>query len=58
LLVVPWVGFLANSWLGSVIGVVLYVGTRIYSPLEDEILLKNFGTSWEEYRYKIKIPWL
>jgi protein-S-isoprenylcysteine O-methyltransferase Ste14 len=40
------------------IGVVLYVGSRIFSPAEEEILSKTFGAAWDEYRRKVKIPWL
>jgi len=28
LLVLPWIGFLFNSWLGAVIGIVTYIGCR------------------------------
>ncbi len=58
LLVLPWLGFLLNTWLGVLIGIVLYIGSRLYSPKEEEILSKAFGASWDEYRRKVKIPWL
>lgn len=58
LLVLPWIGFLFNSWLGLLTGIVLYVGSRIYSPEEEEILSKTFGAAWDEYCKKVKIPWL
>ena len=58
LLVLPWIGFLFNSWLGVLIGIVLYVGSRIFSPKEEEILSQTFGTDWDEYCNKVKIPWL
>jgi protein-S-isoprenylcysteine O-methyltransferase Ste14 len=58
LLVLPWVGFLVNTWLGALIGVVLYIGSRIFSPEEEETLSKTFGTTWDEYCHKVKIPWL
>jgi len=56
-LVLPWIGFLFNTWLGVLIGTILYLGSRIFSP-EEEIVLKNFGTAWDEYCKKVKIPWL
>lgn len=31
-LVLPWIGFLFNTWLGVVIGIALYVGSRVFSP--------------------------
>ena len=58
LLVLPWVGFLFNSWLGVLIGAVLYIGSRLYSPAEDAVLSKTFGTAWEEYSKKVLLPWL
>jgi protein-S-isoprenylcysteine O-methyltransferase Ste14 len=57
-LVLPWIGFLFNTWLGVLIGTILYIGSRIFSPIEEEILLKAFGTAWDEYCNKVKMPWL
>lgn len=58
LLVLPWLGILLDSWLGIVIGGVLYTGSRIFSPEEETMLAKNFGPAWEEYRNKVMMPWL
>lgn len=58
LLVAPWVGFLLHSWLGLLIGAVVYVGSRLYSPLEEAALAKTFGAAWDEYCKKVKLPWL
>lgn len=58
LLVLPWIGFLLNTWLGALIGIVLYIGSRVFSPEEEEILSKTFGATWDEYCNKLKIPWL
>jgi protein-S-isoprenylcysteine O-methyltransferase Ste14 len=57
-LVLPWIGFLLNTWLGALIGIVVYIGSRIYSPKEEEFLSKAFGSAWNEYVNKVKIPWL
>lgn len=57
LLVVPWIGFLLNTWLGAVLGVVLYLGDRIFAPEEEAALSKSFGSRWEAYRSRVKIPW-
>ena len=57
-LVLPWVGFLLNSWLGVVIGIVLYAGSRMFAPEEERGLSKTFGAAWDEYCRKVKIPWL
>lgn len=57
-LVFPWAGFLLNTWLGVLIGLVLYVGSRAYSPGEERTLSKAFGASWDEYCSRVKLPWL
>ena len=57
LLVLPWIGFLLNTWLGALFGVVLYVADRIYAPEEEAALSKTFGARWEAYRSSVKIPW-
>ena len=57
-LVLPWIGFLFNTWLGILLGVILYVGSRLFSPEEERILSGTFGASWDEYCEKVKIPWL
>jgi len=58
LLVLPWIGFLLNSWLGLLIGIVIYIGSRLYSPDEDKLLSQTFGAAWDEYNGQVKIPWL
>lgn len=58
LLVLPWVGFLIDTWLGAVIGIVLYVGSRMFAGEEEAVLSETFGAAWDEYRSSVKIPWL
>ncbi len=58
LLVLPWFGFLINTWLGALIGIVIYIGSRLYSPEEEQMLSTIFGPVWDDYRSKVKIPWL
>lgn len=58
LLVLPWVGFLADTWLGAVLGIVLYIGSRIYAPAEEASLSRTFGARWESYRKGVKLAWL
>ena len=57
-LVFPWIGFLLNTWLGVPIGIVVYIGSRMYSPEEERMLAKIFGGAWAEYCRKVKMPWL
>jgi len=58
LLVLPWIGFLFNTWLGVLIGIIVYIGSRIYSPEEEKILSRTFGAGWDEYCSKVKISWI
>lgn len=58
LLVLPWFGFLLNTWLGALIGIVIYIGSRLYSPEEEQMLSKIFGSAWDDYSKKVLLPWL
>ena len=58
LLVLPWAGFLFNTWLGALVGVVLYTGCRLFAPAEEESLSQEFGVAWTQYRDSVAIPWL
>lgn len=58
LLVLPWAGFMFNTWLGVVIGIVVYIGSRIFSPEEEKLLSRIFGIEWENYCKKVKFPWI
>jgi protein-S-isoprenylcysteine O-methyltransferase Ste14 len=58
LLVLPWIGFLFDSWLGVLIGMVVYIYARKFSREEEKLLSKIFGASWDEYCKKVRIPWL
>ncbi len=58
LLVLPWLGFLLNTWLGALIGIVIYIGSRLFATEEEGQLSKTFGTAWDAYCKKVKIPWL
>jgi len=58
LVVLPWMGFLLNTWLGVLIGLVLYVASRMFAPEEERALSRAFGAEWDEYCKRVKIPWL
>lgn len=58
LLVLPSIGFLLNTWLGLLLGVVLYVASRRYAPAEERALSGSFGAEWDAYSSSVKIPWL
>lgn len=58
LLVLPWLGFLLNTWLGIAIGLVMYVGCRIYGRTEEAELAARFGRAWDSYSAGVKLPWL
>jgi protein-S-isoprenylcysteine O-methyltransferase Ste14 len=58
LLVLPWLGFLLNSWLGAVVGLALYAASRRFAPAEERELAENFGPAWTDYTHSVKLPWL
>ena len=58
LLVLPWLGFLLNTWLGLVAGIVLYLAARRYAPEEERGLSTTFGSAWDSYCHNVKLQWL
>jgi protein-S-isoprenylcysteine O-methyltransferase Ste14 len=58
LLVLPWFGFLLNTWLPALVGIALYVASRIYAPAEEVRLSETFGDAWDEYCNAVRFPWL
>ncbi len=56
LLVLPWLGFLLNTWLGAAIGIVLYVASRMFAPAEEVELAQKFGSVWDAYTAEVKLP--
>lgn len=58
LLVLPWAGFLLDTWLGAVLGLALYAGSRLFAPAEEAALAERFGDRWDEYRRAVRLPWL
>jgi len=57
-LILPWAGFMLNTWLGVVLGIVVYIGSRIFSPEEEQLLSKVFGMEWDKYSKKVMLPWV
>lgn len=57
-LVLPSIGFLLDSWLGALIGIVLYVGSRLFAPEEERKLSETFGAAWDAYSKNVKVPWI
>ncbi|MFN8184920.1 MAG: isoprenylcysteine carboxylmethyltransferase family protein [Candidatus Nanopelagicales bacterium] len=58
LLVLPWIGFLVNTWLGLALGILLYIGSRRFAPAEEAELARAFGPRWEAYCASVAVPWL
>ena len=58
LLALPALGVLLGTWLGAVIGVAVYVGSRLFAPAEEAELHEAFGPQWETYARSVKLPWL
>ena len=58
LLVLPWPGFLLNTWLGALIGAALYLASRRFAPAEEAELSRTFGEAWQAYGRGVKVQWL
>ena len=58
LLVLPWAGFLLDTWLGAALGLLLYLASRLFSPAEEADLSRTFGERWREYSRTVKLRWL
>lgn len=58
LLVLPWVGFLLNTWLGVPVGLALYLGARRFGGEEEAALRREFGAEWEAYDRRVALKWL
>jgi protein-S-isoprenylcysteine O-methyltransferase Ste14 len=58
LLALPGLGFLLGTWLGLLLGLVLYLASRIFAPREELTLSKTFGPAWEDYTRRVRIGWL
>ncbi|HEU4492382.1 MAG TPA: isoprenylcysteine carboxylmethyltransferase family protein [Jiangellales bacterium] len=58
LLVLPWAGFLLDTWLGALLGAVLYVASRLFAGEEEAELASTFGDRWCRYATAVKVPWL
>jgi protein-S-isoprenylcysteine O-methyltransferase Ste14 len=58
LLVLPWLGFVLNTWLGVLIGAVVYIGSRLFAPAEEADLSRTFGRAWSAYTSGVKLGWL
>jgi protein-S-isoprenylcysteine O-methyltransferase Ste14 len=58
LLVIPGLTFIFDTWLGLLIGAILYIISRIFRGQEDKKLANFFTKEYEIYRSKVIIPWL
>jgi protein-S-isoprenylcysteine O-methyltransferase Ste14 len=58
LLVLPSLGVVLGTWLGAVIGIGVYIGSRLFAPAEEAELHETFGLEWQAYTRRVKLPWL
>jgi len=58
LLVIPGCGLAWDSWIGFVIGGVLYVSSRIFAPTEERQLERDFPAEYPAYRSRVFLRWL
>jgi protein-S-isoprenylcysteine O-methyltransferase Ste14 len=58
LLVLPWLGFLLDTWLGVVVGAAMYAAVRALAQAEEAALRRAHGARWDHYRDAVLLPWL
>jgi protein-S-isoprenylcysteine O-methyltransferase Ste14 len=58
LLVLPSLGVLLGTWLGAIVGVSVYAGSRLFAPAEEVELRERFGAEWDVYARGVALPWL
>ena len=58
LLVIPGLTFIFDTWVGLLIGAILYIISRIFRGREDKKLEELFTEEYDIYRSKVIISWL
>ena len=58
LLIIPGLTLVFDTWVGFLIGVILYSISRIFRGQEDKKLEELFTKEYDIYRSKVIIPWL
>jgi protein-S-isoprenylcysteine O-methyltransferase Ste14 len=58
LLVLPALGVLLDTWLGAAIGIVMYIGSRVFAAAEESRMAALFGARWDRYARAVKLRWL
>jgi protein-S-isoprenylcysteine O-methyltransferase Ste14 len=58
LLVIPALGVLLGTWLGMLVGIGVYVGSRLFAPAEEAELSATFGPAWDDYCRQVLLPWI
>jgi protein-S-isoprenylcysteine O-methyltransferase Ste14 len=57
-LVLRWIGYIFDTWLGAVIGIILYIGSRMFAPAEEAELSRTFDATWDGYCTAVRMPWV
>ena len=58
ILVIPGLSFMFDTWVGLLIGTILYIISRIFRGQEDKKLSGIFAEDYQIYSSKVLIPWL
>lgn len=58
LLVIPGISLILNTWVGFLIGAILYIVSRIFRIQEEKNLNAVFSETYQAYRSRVFIPWL
>ena len=58
LLVLPSLGILLGTWLGAIVGLAVYAGSRLFAPAEETELRQRFGVEWDASARGVKLRWI
>lgn len=58
LFVAPFIGFIFNTWMCLVVGIIAYIFSRIFRGEEEDYLDSSFHHLWQDYKKKVWIKWL
>jgi protein-S-isoprenylcysteine O-methyltransferase Ste14 len=58
LLIIPGLAFVFDTWVLFLIGVILYIISRIFRGEEEKKLEAVFSKEYQIYRSKVILPWL
>jgi hypothetical protein len=52
------IGLMFNTFLDVVLGIVVYIGSGIFSPEVEKLLSRIFEIEWDNYSKRVNFPWI